>query len=397
MCGGLGRYCDVDPVIFRVVLSVLAVTGGLGLIVYGFFWLLVPLHGEEENEGRRLLSGRVEGPALTAVLVALVGCGLFLSMLNNGSVMFFAEMLSTAAAGAGYWSHHRRQVESVGAVDPATAQAVADAPPEAKAPPTRGGPGPSWWRDPIVKDGTTGPVGAETGYLWGPDDGPYDPSDDAARAGRSCRVRDRGSFGGWTFVVAVAAAAIGARAAWSSHPLGTSLEVGLACALGVFGLAMVISSRYGRTGPGTVVLAVLTCVLLAGAAALPESVTTEWARRTWEPTSAGEVRGFYELGTGVGRLKLDRLPLKPDQTVSTRVSVGAGKLAVTVPPDARVKLTIDLGLGDIRLPGEGKDDIDLKPGQERKLTLDPAGGRTARGTVSLNLDIGVGQVEVVRS
>lgn len=51
---GLGRYCNVDPVIFRIVLGVLSVTGGLGLIFYGFAWLLIPLEGEEENEARRL-------------------------------------------------------------------------------------------------------------------------------------------------------------------------------------------------------------------------------------------------------------------------------------------------------------------------------------------------------
>ncbi len=78
VCGGLGRYCDLDPVIFRVVLAVLGAAGGLGLVAYGFAWLLIPSYGEDENEGRRLLSGRVEGPALTAVLAALVGCGLFL-------------------------------------------------------------------------------------------------------------------------------------------------------------------------------------------------------------------------------------------------------------------------------------------------------------------------------
>ncbi|MER7857332.1 hypothetical protein ABTZ98_33065, partial [Streptomyces bacillaris] len=31
--------------------------GGIGLIFYGFAWLLLPLEGEEENEARRLLSG----------------------------------------------------------------------------------------------------------------------------------------------------------------------------------------------------------------------------------------------------------------------------------------------------------------------------------------------------
>jgi phage shock protein PspC (stress-responsive transcriptional regulator) len=409
VCGGLGRYCDVDPVIFRVVLSVLAVAGGLGLIVYGFCWLLVPLHGEDENEVRRLLSGRVEGPALTAVLCALVGCGLFLSMLNNGGVMSFSFMLAVAAGGVGYWSHQRRQLEYGGAVDTATAQAVADAPPEAKAPPTRGGPGPSWWRDPIVKDGTTGPPGSGgatgaagaaggsgTGYLWGPDDGPYDKA--TARAERARRIRDRSSIGGWAFLVALAAAATGTRLTWHSQPLGTSLEIGLASALAVFGLAMVISCWYGRTGAGTAILTVVTCALLAGAAAFPQSVTTDWARKTWTPASAASVRPSYELGGGVGELKLDRFRLTKDQTVRTRAEVGAGKLAVTVPRDATLKLSIQTGLGDIRLPGERTDDIDIEPGRERTVTLDPTGGASAaRGTLVLRLSIGVGNVEVTRS
>ncbi|MFD8284614.1 PspC domain-containing protein [Streptomyces solisilvae] len=401
VCGGLGRYCDLDPVIFRVALSVLAVAGGLGLIVYGFCWVLIPFHGEDENEGRRLFSGRVEGPGLTAVLVALVGCGLFLSMLNNASVMYFSFMLALAAAGAGYWSHHRRQAQSVGAVDAATAQAVADAPPETKAPPTRGGP--SWWRDPIIKDGTTGPLGSaagagsRTGYLWGPDDGPYDKAE--AKAERARRVPDRASIGGWAFLVAVAAAVVGARAGWSSQPLGTSLEIGFACALGVFGLALVIGSRWGRAGGGTVFLALLTSVLLAGAAALPDSVTPDWARRTWAPTSVAALRGGYELGGGVAELKLDRLPLTAGGTVSSRVEMGAGKLAVTVPRDARVKLDIEVGIGDIWLPGEKKDkhNVDIGPGRERKLTLEPVGGGKAEGTVSLKLEMGLGAVEVKRS
>ncbi|MFD7501747.1 PspC domain-containing protein [Streptomyces sp. NPDC059850] len=395
VCGGLGRYCDLDPVIFRIVLSVLSLAGGLGLIVYGFCWLLVPLGGEDENEGRRLLSGRVEGPALTAVLCALVGCGLFLSMLNNGGVMWFSFMLILATGGAGYWSHQRRHAESGGAVDAATAQAVADAPPEAKAPPTRGGPGPSWWRDPIVKDGTTGSAG-RAGYLWGPDDGPYDRA--TARAGRARRIRDRSSIGGWIFLAALAVAAAGVRLSWHHQPLGTSLEIGLVGALAVFGLGMLVSCWYGRTGVGTAIMTVVTCALLAAATALPRSVTTDWSRETWAPASAGAVRSSYELGGGVGELKLDRFRLTDDQTVRTRADVGAGKLTVTVPRDVRLKLTIRTGLGDIRLPGERGDDIDIEPRRERNVTIDPEGGASAaRGTLELRLSIGLGNVEVKRS
>ena len=114
VCGGLGRHWDLDPVIFRIVLAVLSLSGGLGLIAYGFAWLLIPLDGEEENEGRRLLSGRVEGSALTALLFALVGCGLFLTTLGKGSVMSFAIMLTLVVAGSAYWSRQRRRAEAAG-------------------------------------------------------------------------------------------------------------------------------------------------------------------------------------------------------------------------------------------------------------------------------------------
>lgn len=162
VCAGLGRQCDMDPVIFRIVLAVLSATGGIGLIFYGFVWLFVPYDDEEENEVRKLLTGRVDGHALAAVLFALVGCGVFLSMLSNGSVLTFAVVLSLLLAGAGYWSQQRGAPDP----DPLAAQAVADAPPEAQAPPVPVS-YPSWWRDPIVKDGSH--VGG-TGYLWGPPD-----------------------------------------------------------------------------------------------------------------------------------------------------------------------------------------------------------------------------------
>ncbi|MFC9063537.1 PspC domain-containing protein, partial [Streptomyces sp. NPDC057074] len=160
VCAGLGRQCDLDPVIFRITLAVLSATGGIGLIFYGFAWLFVPADDEEENEARKLLTGRVDGQALAAVLFALVGCGVFLTMLHNGGVLTFAVVLSLLLAGAGYWSRQRRTP----APDPIAAQAAADAPPEAQAPPIMFT-WPSWWRDPIVKDGTHD---GGTGYLWGP-------------------------------------------------------------------------------------------------------------------------------------------------------------------------------------------------------------------------------------
>src|SRR5687768_4067534 len=47
VCEGLGRYFDVDPVIFRIGFAVLAFAGFSGLLAYGVAWLVIP------EEGRR--------------------------------------------------------------------------------------------------------------------------------------------------------------------------------------------------------------------------------------------------------------------------------------------------------------------------------------------------------
>ncbi|OEJ25456.1 hypothetical protein AR457_14320 [Streptomyces agglomeratus] len=379
VCGGLGRHYDLDPVIFRIGLGVLAVTGGLGLIFYGFAWLFIPLDGEEENEARRLLTGRVDGATLIAVLFALAGCGLFLSMLNNGTVLGFAVLLSVALTGATYWSQRRRLVDpETGPADPVTAQVAAVAPPETQAPP---GPGaPSWWRDPIIKDGTTGPVG--TGYLWGPEDtvvtkAPGRTTGPAPATGLPPRQRpgqaSRGprGIGGRVFLLAVLAAGLGTGLTWDAQPLGTSLQIGLSCALAVFGLGIAFSAFLGRTGVGTILLTVVTAVMLAGASALPKEISTDWMRTTWKPASASDVRPSYELGSGVGTLDLSGVRVPAGSSVATRGEVGAGQLRVVVPRDATVEVHITVGVGDIQLPGQKRQDFDVRTDQDRSYTLKP--------------------------
>ncbi|MFI9081440.1 PspC domain-containing protein [Streptomyces sioyaensis] len=425
VCAGLGRQWDLDPVIFRIVLAVLSV-GGLGLIVYGFAWLLIPLDGEEENEGRRLLSGRVEGSALTALLFALVGCGLFLTTLGKGSMMSFAIMLMLAVAGSAYWSRRRRQVGAQGpeSLDSATAHAVADAPPETKAPPVPAYP--SWWRDPRSRE-STGPA-----YLWGPDNTPlpldinyrYEhgtgaptapygswtggsrppggssaPPHGAPPAPRRTRHSGR-SIGGWTFLLALLVGGGTALAVSRHDGFAPSLQAGLACALAVFGLGLVLSAWYGRTGGGTVFLVVVTTLLLTGAAAMPRNLTTDWQKRTWTPTSVGAVRPHYEVGAGEGTLDLGGLPLKDGRTVHTSMDVAFGRLEVRLPQGVSARLHVSLGLGDVQLPGESPHDVDLSAGnRQRTITLPAHGlkkGEEPRGSVDLDLHIGAGQVAVER-
>jgi hypothetical protein len=387
------------------VLALRSVAAGTGLFFYGFVWLFLPYDDDEESEVRKLLAGRVDGQALAAVLFALVGCGVFLTMLGNGGVLTFAFVLALLLAGAGYWSRQRGAPDP----DPLAAQAVADAPPEAQAPPVPAS-YPSWWRDPIVKDGTH--VGG-TGYLWGPWE-VHDrdvaaainiargtPSRPDIRTAQRPNPREPRWIGGWVFLLALLAGGLGTKLAWDDHALGTSLQTGLACALAVFGLGIGVSAFLGRTGAGSIFLAVVTAGLLVCSAALPANVNTHWIRTTWAPAAVADIQPAYELGTGVGTLDLTRVDVPEGRTVTTGAEVGVGELKVVVPPDVTVRLTIEVGVGDIQLPGDKKEDVDVAPDKEKQLTLSAvkgsADGGKSGGTIDVSLEVGVGQAEVTRA
>ncbi|MFC4032904.1 PspC domain-containing protein [Streptomyces polygonati] len=389
VCGGAGRYFDVDPVIFRVVLVVLSLTGGIGLIIYGMGWLVIPQEGERQSEAHRLLSGRIEGAPMTAVLMALVGCGLYASMIGNGANQAFSLLLLAATAGAVYWSQQRRRTPE--AVSPDMANAVADAPPAVQAPPGPFGSqsAPSWWREPLSK---------EPPYLWGPDDGPYGREDKAAWRERkkADRKADRGSwlFGFSVFLLAVTAGAVGVGASWRYEPVGTSAEIGLSAALGVLGSAFVLASFAGRARGGTVFLSVVTVAGLVAAASLPKSGHGLGAT-TWRPATPTAVQRLYERGAGTATLDLRSLPLG-GATVITEVKVGAGQVVLRLPSDAVVVIDYTLGLGRVVQPGSTEDGVHLRRHRHQVLTYRPPDGTAVTGTIDLDVDLDVGQLKVIR-
>lgn len=411
VCGGVGRYFGLDPVIFRVVTVVLALTGGIGLFSYGIAWLLIPADGEEETELRRLMSGRIEGASMTAVVCALVGSGLFLSTMDNGDTQAFSLCLIAALVAAVHGSQRRRtELAAMAAAraDAANGTSVSDAPPAAQPPPTDSL---SWWRTPTSRvsfekydpfasppDGGSDGAGRRyPGYLWGPDDDT--PPQDSRRTPRSSRTaaprREGVLFGLAAFLLAVLAAAGAVLATWHRQPLGTILEAGLVSSLGVLGAGLVVGAFLGRRGNGLIGWAVVTSLLLAVAATMPKSAGNDWHSLTWRPAGVAQVRPLYTLGAGQGVLDLSGLALHGGTAV-TEVDMGAGRIRVRVPRNATVELEAKVGLGDIRLPDTGHHDVNIAPSAHRSGTYRPPAGTRSGGTVRLKLELGTGQVEVLR-
>lgn len=42
VCGGLASYFNIDPILVRVIFVVLAITRGIGLLLYIILWIVVP-------------------------------------------------------------------------------------------------------------------------------------------------------------------------------------------------------------------------------------------------------------------------------------------------------------------------------------------------------------------
>lgn len=79
VCGGLGDYFDVDPVLVRLVWLILILFGGIGLLLYLVGWLIIP---EDENvdltQARPKRAARVAGRGRFWWGILLVVMGVYL-------------------------------------------------------------------------------------------------------------------------------------------------------------------------------------------------------------------------------------------------------------------------------------------------------------------------------
>jgi phage shock protein PspC (stress-responsive transcriptional regulator)/predicted membrane protein len=83
VCGGLGRYFDIAPAVFRLGFVVLTVLGGAGILVYLAAVLVVPKEGDESSIAEDVLRKRREHPA-RLVALGLVAVAI-LSLLARAS------------------------------------------------------------------------------------------------------------------------------------------------------------------------------------------------------------------------------------------------------------------------------------------------------------------------
>jgi phage shock protein C len=82
VCGGLGRYLGIDPILLRIAFVVLAIAGGGGLLLYIVSWVLIP----EEKSGEHLGTMKPSSFDTTRLIVGGTLIALGMIVLLNLSI-----------------------------------------------------------------------------------------------------------------------------------------------------------------------------------------------------------------------------------------------------------------------------------------------------------------------
>lgn len=335
VAAGLGRYFDVNPLVYRIAFAALAFAGGTGILLYVAAWLVIPSERREESIAVEALREHRDRPwVLLGAGLLLIGAVLALSEANfwpgSGNV-WLAAILGGAAL---VWWHVGRRDTAPPAAHAETAEtAVTAVSPPAAAP-----------RKPSLVAPVLGALLAAAGVF-------------------------------------------GLLAVLDVYSI--DLDLALAAAVAIVGAAIAVGAFTGYRVGSLVLLGLVLLAGFAGAASTPVSITAGAGDKLERPLDVAALERSYEFGMGDYSVDLTNVELQPGET-HVDVSLGIGDLLVTVPEGVALDIDAHAGIGEVLLLGQSDDGV----AADRQLN---APGATADAPVLvLDADVGLGMVEVRR-
>ncbi|NCT89599.1 PspC domain-containing protein [Cellulomonas sp. APG4] len=440
VAGGLAQRLNIDPLVTRGLLAVSVLLGGLGLVLYGIGWALLP----EQRDGRihlqQLFRGDFDIAVLGAFLVTAAGLSTPGRLAPGGwwwggdgggwSTLLWIAAIAVVVVVAVTASRDRGGAGPTTALPPtapppppggATPVTPADADPNRgpqmtqPAPPP---PGPAAGTSAAAATGPTartsvggGPTtalpprpGAYTSY--GPpapgQPGGYGPPPPRGPVPPPVALpRRRPSGPGATTTGVVTALTLLALAvlmyleregSFDGPVLLTAGAVGIVLA----GLAVVVSGLRGRTSGALGWLAVVGVLIVGPGLAIADHEWGWYGSSTGvgdldhTPTTVAQAERGYSIGAGEARVDLTEIPLD-DTPVEVPISVGAGDVTVLVPEGSDYAADVRIFAGEIRW----LDDSFSRAGAGDTLELEsPAVERGAEPEIVLDISVGAGTVTV---
>ena len=438
VCGGLAEHFGVDAVLVRVGAVLLALTGGIGVVLYLAAWLLLPVAGSGRAAVDDLFGGAgARWPRELWITLVVLAC--IISFASFSAVSPFGVAPAVALVAVWWFGFQRprarRTRTAPGAQEPAS-YAVDQAPVtpfthaaaqwQARVTEVRTGvrpptaPPPATWTPPLGFPASTPPLappGAPAGPTWQqpPAPAPYAaPAPDPEELARAAFLAQPDPVGLYTEPAPVPAVRLGATLAarrlrlatvlalgltWLglgvADALGTSVGLGVYAASGllVVALGLVAATRFGRARgllPVGVLLAgtaVVASGLLGPTLAGPAREATGLVHPVAYTSAAAFPAGGDALDVGDLQVDLTGVTLTSDATYTAHVD--AGRVVVRTPPGVGVTLRYSTGTGSVSAYGS-----DLQSGSDvrgERVLVPPAAGQR---TLLLDLSVDTGAIEV---
>ncbi|WP_112246239.1 PspC domain-containing protein [Kribbella monticola] len=432
VCGGMGRALNIDPVLIRVVMAVLILTGP-GIIFYAAAWAMMPDEGSDRSPAQGLLGDRIrpDHPWLwpivigVCVFVAIAMMSSFnFGKLVPGPIVVLGVLWLVFRRKHGHsWHGRNRRSQWTGGGNPRgqwsgggtnwmpqnpgwTNVNPTSTPPTASAPrpqdttasqyggspygPGQTGPAPAATSSPTAQrpqDRVTAPVQP----VWTEDDplGLYvDEPPAPVRSAAPAAPPVPGMRGVKPVIVLLTGLAI--AIAWLA---GAAVPLMLVVGLGTLGLGMLVGSFLGRT----MALLPLGILLALGVAAstifptIPHQFTdTNFVATT--DTTVDASNTAYHFDAGSVHLDLTKANFA---TTGAKVVVDGrvGEIVVKVPENVDVTGTVRTQTGDLNLLGQHKGGHNLDATVVNDLGVD---GKAGPASVTLDLNLKLGSIRVER-
>lgn len=427
VAGGVAERLGVDPLIVRGVLAVSFLLGGLGFLLYGVAWALLP----DARDGRilfeRLLAGDTD-PTLLGSLVLVViglargdgwwwfwdGSGPLAGLLWLVFVIGMLVLVITATQ-----RRHRARAPWQQPTHPYPGAPVPP-PPYGTAPGSpAAGPAPAYAQAaapaPVRADAPTAPLPPLGAGGYGPPVPPVPPVPPYGNAPvpprplppRPPRPRRQGADAATVgTVVGLGVVALGAlmladRTGTFDGPVWlTAGGIFLVLAgLGRISLG-VRGRRSGFLGFATLVAAL---VWVPGALAHQADGWEGGFPVVWQSdaprasdltvTSRKVAANGIDMGAGQARIDLTGVPITRD-TLDVPISLGAGGLTVVVPRDAAVRAEVSAGVGTVRwrLDGDRQERSGIALGN---ITFEDEAAAAGSPDLVLKISSGIGEVTII--
>jgi phage shock protein PspC (stress-responsive transcriptional regulator) len=394
VAAGFARHIGVDVVWIRLAFVLLTVFGGgVGIVIYLAAWLIVPDGDESDAQGPARARGRSpagRGPAFwTGVVLVGVGGVILLDTvlgpltsrfgwISTGDLVF--PLVLIAIGTLIYRSSRDRDIAPSAA--PRTERIAADTEPLG----TRVEQRVERWGEEVERVAEDWEARIE------------------ARAEALREARSRARVAPTTF----GAAFITLGGLWLASSLGVpgiTPTRALAATLLVIGVGLVIGAFLGR-GRGLILAGALLAPVVLVLGLLPQIpgdlravsigedgvIVSEGERRVERPASLAALPAEYEFGAGALVIDLRGLgdELADAGRVQLTIEMGVGDLRVHLPEGVVADVTVELGIGRLEWPGATRGGL----GVSERQTFGESDGST--GLLVIEIEQGIGGVTVTR-